>query len=194
MSVADFFVVGLGFDLAGAAILARGLLLDPASIAALGTYCGLSHGMTVERCSDRAHAELGLATLGLGFLLQAVAYAAVIGGAEQASGAREIAVAGLILVVAVAPVIWLWRRSHVPRLKRLLVSVALDMPTSEIEVEQAAPNPWTNSREMYLVGLVQAAGWDPEPHDQFEHGVDVFVARIFGISIPRYLPMPEVRP
>lgn len=193
MSVTDFFVVGLGFDLAGAAILARGLLLDSASIAALGTYRGVSHGTTVERCSDRAHAELGLSALVLGFFLQAVGYAAVIGGAEQASGMREAAVAVFLLVVAVALVVWLWRRSHTPRLKHLLVSVALHMPTSKTEINDAAPSPWTNSRVMYLVGLAQAAGWYPEPSDQFDHGVHHFVSRVFGIDVPRYLPMPEVR-
>ena len=193
MSVTDFFVVGLGFDLAGAAILARGLLLDSASIAALGTYRGLSHGMTVERCSDRAHAEVGLAALGLGFLLQGVGYAAVIGGSNQASGAREAAVAIFLLAVSVVSVLWLWRHSHARRLKSLLVSVAMQMPTSEAESEEAAAGPWTNSRAMYLVGLAQAAGWKPEPPDQFESGVDVFVARVFDIDIPRYLPIPEVR-
>src|ERR1044072_4580313 len=101
MSVTDFFIVGLGLDLAGAAILARGLLLGSASIAALGAYRGLSHGMTVERCSDRAHAELGLTALGLGFLLQAVGYAVVIGGSDQASGGTEAAVAIVLLLVSV---------------------------------------------------------------------------------------------
>lgn len=193
MSVTDFFVVGLGFDLAGAAILARGLLLGSASIAALGTYRGLSHGMTVERCSDRAHAELGLAALGLGFLLQAVGYAAVIGGVKQASGMKEALVAIFLLIAAGGSVLWLCRRTHGPRMKSLLVSVALRMPTSEAELENAAPSPWANSRAMYLVGLARAAGWHPEPSDQFESGIHLFVARVFGIEIPRYLPMPEVR-
>ncbi|HEX5593911.1 MAG TPA: hypothetical protein VFX35_11250 [Solirubrobacterales bacterium] len=193
MSITDLFVLGLGLDLAGAAILARGLLLGSASIADLGTWRGLSHGMTVERCSDRAHAELGLAALGLGFLLQAAGYATVIGGVKQASGMREAAVAILLLFVAGASVVWLWRRTHGPRLRSLLVSVALHIGASEAELEDAAPSPWTNSRVMYLVGLARAAGWHPEPSDQFDSGAHLFVDRVFGIEVPRYLPMPEVR-
>lgn len=192
MSITDLFVLGLGFDLAGAAILARGLLLGSASIADLGTWRGLSHGMTVERCSDRAHAELGLAPSAWAFCskLPAMRLSLVREAGFRDEGGRS----------RDPPPICLWGlgrtalashpRSPVEKSSRIGRAA---YGASEAELEDAAPSPWSNSRVMYLVGLAQAAGWHPEPSDQFDSGVHLFVDRVFGIEVPRYLPMPEVQ-
>lgn len=192
MTITDLFIIGLGFDIAGAVLLAKGLLLNTPAIAALGTWNGVGYGATVERCRDRVHAEIGLSALGFGFALQAVGYAAVLGGAEQTSGLREVVVAVILAAVAILSVFWLWTRLKEPRLKALLVAVALATPKSH-ERDEEYDGGWTNPRTMLLINLARAAGWHPEPSDRFEQGVDVFVARVFDIQVPRFLPMPEVR-
>lgn len=57
MTLTDLFVVGLALDIAGAILLAKGLLLDSKAIRGLGTWGGIGFGATVERCRDRVDAE-----------------------------------------------------------------------------------------------------------------------------------------
>lgn len=191
LTITDLFIVGLGLDIAGAVLLAKGLLLDTPAIAALGTWNGVGFGATVERCRDRVHAEIGLSALGFGFLFQAVGYGAILSGARQASGASEVVAAAALTVFAVAGVALFWWRSQEPRLKRLLVAVALATPKSH-ETDEEYEGGWTNPRTMLLINLAKAAGWPPEAGDHFDQGVDVFVWRVFGVRVPRFLPMPEV--
>jgi hypothetical protein len=192
MSLADLFVVGLAFDIAGALALIYGLVPSTATIASLGTYAGISYGMTVERCQARADAEIGLVGIVLGFILQAVGYGATLLGAGTSTGPRELLYAALLFCVALATMAFLWRRQREPRLKHLLVQVPAQMHSDE-GGKPASAGEWTNSRTMYLVGLAKSAGWNPIPADGFEVTVDGFIARVFDIKVPRFLPMPEVR-
>lgn len=181
MSLTDLFVVGLGFDIAGATLLAKALLLDVATIRSLGTWGGVGFGATVQRCRDRVDAEVGLSALGLGFLLQAIGYCLAVAGVEPSSGARETAVAVGLGLAAMLAVFWLWKQQGERRLKGLLVGVALSKrpgdPTSE----------WSQGQLEYLGKLAWAAGWKHEPGER-EAGNEVFVARIFNLELDQQSP------
>lgn len=102
--VEDFFAVGLGLDLAGAYLLARGLLTSLPDIATARTYVGMGAQRTVQAVSDRVDGSAGLLCLLSGFLLQACGYAASSAGlaAGEPSAARALTFAAVTFVVLAA--------------------------------------------------------------------------------------------
>src|SRR5262245_54836778 len=77
----DLFAIGLGFDIAGAFLLALGLLVSPREIARRSAiYPGFNSALMASQARDRADGEIGLVSLVAGFVLQALAYALTLGG------------------------------------------------------------------------------------------------------------------
>jgi hypothetical protein len=96
----DLFVVGIGFDIGGAWLLARGLLAGPAEIALrTASLWDGNPATTASQLEDRLNGTLGVGSLILGFSLQAVAYGIVV-GQDDPSGGNWIGVA----ISAVAPI------------------------------------------------------------------------------------------
>lgn len=106
LSVDDLFTVGVSFDLLGGYLLGRGLLSTPQEIARRNTnpyQASFNAAEAVSQVRSRADAQIGLASLMLGFLLQAGGYVAVIGGVKVKTGGERAALAvGLALAVALA--------------------------------------------------------------------------------------------
>jgi hypothetical protein len=86
----DLFLVGLVFDISGAVLLAKGLLLSPRTLSKLNTYWGLSHGQPQDRVDNRVAGEFGVTYLVLGFALQFVGYSLNIGGVSTKSGSVRL--------------------------------------------------------------------------------------------------------
>lgn len=108
----DWFAVGLGLDIAGAGLLAKGLLLRPAQIGAGGTFGGIA-SMGLLALRDRVDAEFGLAYLLGGFVFQIIGYTALQAGAESEGRGTGEAVAFVALAataVALAVVTYLLAR------------------------------------------------------------------------------------
>jgi hypothetical protein len=124
-SVDDAFTVGASFDLVGGYLLGRGLLASPSEIARRGgTYWGYNAAETISQVKAGADARVGLTSLGIGFMLQAGGYVALIAGARVDTGAwRAIASVALSLVVSTG---WYWalRGGRLRIVKRLCVGVA----------------------------------------------------------------------
>jgi hypothetical protein len=74
LHVTDLFAVGIGFDIAGAYLLARGLLIKPHGLYVRFTFAGAGTRF-VDEVRDRAMAVFGLAALVFGFMIQAFGYA-----------------------------------------------------------------------------------------------------------------------
>lgn len=120
LNVQDFFAVGLGLDLAGGYLLARGLLTDEADLATARTFAGLGAQSTVAAVRSRVDAKYGLVYLGGGFVLQAVGYVAEAAGVRTGPTGLDPAAAFLVLtVVALVCALVVWRRRE-PRAVRAL--------------------------------------------------------------------------
>jgi hypothetical protein len=124
LHVTDLFAVGIGFDIAGAYLLARGLLLKPHGLYVRFTIAGADTRF-VDEVRDRAMAVVGLAALVFGFTIQALGYAlslAVEPPDEKSvtSALVAIALATLAVLVIVAGEKITRRR----RLRSLFLAVA----------------------------------------------------------------------
>jgi hypothetical protein len=139
LQVTDFFTAGLGFDIAGAFLVARGLIADPAELNRVaGSFYGSNPYQAVSRARDRIDAISGLAALGLGFLLQGVGYLSLLAGAGSEMGTSE-AVAGAVVMAAASLLTLLAaaghrKLRHVPLLvemsRRTLDGGRLDYPSA----------------------------------------------------------------
>jgi hypothetical protein len=120
----DLFVVGLGFDIAGAWLVARGLIASPSELA-LRT-ASLWNGnpvTTASQIKDRMSGQLGLASLVLGFSLQGVGYAVLVGSSGDLSRGNV----GGVVIAALVPVALVFALDHVTyrrRLTRAIIEVA----------------------------------------------------------------------
>ncbi len=181
LSITDLFVIGLGFDIIGAVLLARGLLLNPSAIARLNTWGGLELGDTVDRCRNWVDAAFGLSFLVVGFVSQAAGYGAELGGVDARSGAcRAYTATGLgITAVLLAYGIWHFFRDRL--LKCVIAKVALAKPSGDEEDETGQ---WTRDRAARLLDLGEEAGWKALPAELEEGGAVDYAKRVFGIAIP----------
>ncbi len=102
VSLSDAFAVGVGFDFAGAFLLARGLLVPPADFAHRITQSSnTSSWVNVRAAEDRANGVTGVVLLAIGFGVQAIAYVLTIGyGSRQTGGAWASIIAAACAVAA----------------------------------------------------------------------------------------------
>lgn len=100
--VEDLFVAGIGFDVVGAWLLARGLVASPGDLALrTASFWGGNPIATASQIEDRVRGQAGVRLLVLGFLLQAVAYAFVIRLDNPSEGTvAGVVIAGLVPILA----------------------------------------------------------------------------------------------
>lgn len=118
--VEDFFAVGLGLDLAGAYLLARGLLTALPDIATARTFIGMGAQSAVRAVQNKIDGTSGLLYLTSGFLLQAGGYLAGAAGLEpgKPSTGRALTFAALTACALLAGL--LLHRIAAPRRTRAL--------------------------------------------------------------------------
>jgi hypothetical protein len=129
LSVDDLFTAGIGFDVVGAFLLARGLLVSAKQSlrrAYIG-FGGLGFGQLTTRAEDWVDGWFGASSLMLGFILQLIAYTLVIGRAKVQTGVGPAGVAAGFAAVAIAlvPVVWFSVRSRLLRLRCVSLSRGL---------------------------------------------------------------------
>jgi hypothetical protein len=145
-AVMDLFVVGLGFDLVGAWLLARGLIAKPEIIVMRNaSYWASNAPSALASAQDRIDGLFGVGSLLLGFMLQALGYVldlAGVGTTTADSSARTLTALGL-LTVAVVLALGAWRLSHNGLLRVLLTEMAYWQPTraDEAPTRQDRANP-----------------------------------------------------
>ncbi len=126
ISYEDVFALGIGLDIAGAFLLAKGLLLSTRQILNLAaTTYGWSAYEVIVRVEDRVSTSVGVAALGLGFICQLIGY--VLGSMfsfnPSPSVLRAAAVIALALL-AVGVVLLVYRMSLPHWRRRLLLECA----------------------------------------------------------------------
>jgi hypothetical protein len=127
--ITDLFVVGLGFDLVGAWLLARGLVAKPGVIVHRHMpYWGdglIDPVPSFAAAEDRIDGRCGVGALLCGFGFQALGYVLdlAVGGSSEHSGSRA-ATAGLLLAVAIAVAAGAWWAIRGRLLRTLLVEMA----------------------------------------------------------------------
>jgi hypothetical protein len=166
-SLQDLLVAGLGFDIAGAWLLAHGLLGSTREMAKLsGTYWGVNRAEQLRLARDKVDASFGLMALLVGFGLQVIAYAltlAIETDADYGLGRATVAVGlatgtGGLTYVA-------WRVSRVRFQRRLLLRLAhLDTEQTEHELPDGA----TLTMFGQLLGEEQREG---ESHEEYARRV-----------------------
>jgi hypothetical protein len=168
------FVVGLALDITGAWLLAKGLLVSPRTIAALsGSYYNFNAGDAINRVENRIDAEFGVVALGLGFVLQAIGYVAVLLGADSSSGLAEGLIGLLLGLMAAALVLLAYRRMKPARARTLLPPVALAHSPEDA-------GGWTQERAGMLLAVGRRLGHPPRG----DEGKVAYTRRVFGVELP----------
>lgn len=171
-TVSDLFVLGIGVELVGAWLLARGLLASPTVLKSFSTVGAIGVGDVVDRARNRVDAAFGVVYLLIGFLAQLGGYLLQIAGRHGSHGARQLETVLVILALAAGLAWLLWRCLHPYLFKLLLVRIAfapvrsgeVDFPASEAE-----------SLEL-LARYGKAAKWQGLMYE----GDESYVARVFG--------------
>ena len=173
-SLTDLFVLGLALDITGAWLLAKGLLVSPRTIAAVsGSYWDFNPGDAINRVENRVDAEFGVVALGVGFLLQAMGYVAILLGADSSSGLAEGLIGLLVGVMAAGVVLLAHRRDTPRRVRSLLPPIALAHGAEE-------EGKWTQGRAGMLLACGQRLGHPP----QEDEGKVAYMRRVFGVDLP----------
>ena len=135
LSLTDLFLVGLGLDITGALLLAKGLLISPASISSIAvSRVGGNPETARDRCSSRVDAEFGVIYLAGGFALQVVGSALEIGGVETETGTGRLLIAlGSTLIFAMSA-FGAYALLHKRRVDRLVLET--DKATEDLYQEQ----------------------------------------------------------
>lgn len=174
MSITDFFVVGIGLDIVGAWLVARGLLLPPPALKTFGTHAGIGAADVVDRARNRVDAQFGVGLLLLGFAIQLVGYLLILGGTQSGHGAGHLSAGTAVLVLSMLTAYLAWYLLHQRLLKRTLVRIA-GAPL------RIAGEELTQEREENIASLARyakAAGWQRRPHEHDE----THVKRVFGAN------------
>jgi hypothetical protein len=95
LQLQDLYTAGIGFDLAGAVLLARGLINRPAELTRLaGSFWGSNAYQAISVARNRLDAVAGVVALGAGFTLQAAGYVASLARQHREhTGTRDAAIA-----------------------------------------------------------------------------------------------------
>ena len=173
----DLFTVGLGFDIAGAYLLAKGLLATPSEIAKQRTFGYYSYNApdTVAAARDRVDGSIGMRALLLGFLLQAVGYAIGLATASNdEDGSLLRALVGIILCgLAIAAVLVYWRLRRPKAVKSLLVDVSCCDPAEPAMLKPSV---------QLLVAFGKELGYTLQPGEATPEGQSRYTLRVFGVG------------
>jgi hypothetical protein len=125
LSVEHLFLGGLGFDIAGAYLVSRGLLQPLPQLATQGgTWYSVEQPQAPYAVEDRIRGTVGLVSLVVGFTLQAVGYGLVLAKSEIEYGTTA-AIVGLLIALAVAVIVPVGERLVRPAWRdRILVKLA----------------------------------------------------------------------
>jgi hypothetical protein len=130
LSLNDLASAGIGFDIAGALLLAKGLLVSAKAQWSrnVSGWGGYSFGQIIAWAEDWVDAVLGASSLAIGFALQAADYALITGGLHVRRGgiaAGLIAVGFAVVAGLLTVVVWRASRRRLVRSRVIAVSRAV---------------------------------------------------------------------
>lgn len=192
-STIDLFVVGLGFDVTGAILLAKGLLINPATIYKVAsTYYGMNVGEAIDRAQNRVDAKFGVGCLVGGFFFQAVGYTAQLAGASSATGAGRAVTALVLMTVAMAASYGMYRWLRRGELRRTLTAMAVSKPEQDEDGNELVG--WTVERSKRLRDFGVAAGWEYAGDKEDGPAIQAYLADNFGVELPPLREMEQGDP
>jgi len=167
----DLFLVGLGFDIAGALVLARGVLMRLPAISRLGArkaVVPLDHAAALLR--SRAEAEVGVVLLCGGFAVQAVGYGLTLSLGASSPSVLKALVGVALGLASLGAGLGLAKLTIKRRLKRLALRFAQTDPTTGIAA--GAPS----ATQLGFFG--KALGYEPSADETS----DDYALRVFGAT------------
>jgi hypothetical protein len=169
-SLYDLFTVGIAFEIAGAGLLVRTVLLSPRKILEENALYASPYHKTVAATRSRTESLVGFSGLALGFLVQVAAYVVYIAGGGHAAYGRERALVALLLALAAAPIwfflgLWINRVTFRPLLRR-------------VAQQRLRESPLPFPRADLLVHCGVAAGFDPLDGET----VPKYLLRVFSVE------------
>lgn len=173
-TITDLFVVGLGVEIVGAWLIARGLLIPLPALKTFGTHAGIGVADVVDRARNRIDGQFGVVLLLLGFTLQLLGYLLELDGGEAGGGRDRLLTALILLGSSTLLAAATWRGLRDLMFKRALVKIAMaPLRTSGGDIEQS-----TEKNIEWLSSYGVAAGWQRQLYESDE----TYVKRIFGID------------
>lgn len=174
LTITDLFVVGLGVEIVGAWLIARGLLIPLPALKNFGTHAGIGVAAVVDRARNRIDGQFGVALLLLGFTLQLLGYLLELDGGEARPEQDRLLTALILLGSSMLLAGGTWRALRDRMFKRALVKIAMaPLRTSGGDIEQPAEK---NIEWLASYGI--AAGWQRQMYESNA----TYVKRIFGIG------------
>jgi hypothetical protein len=145
-SYEDLFVFGIGFDIAGAYLLAKGLLLSSRQILNLSSsFLDFNPPGVVSRAEDKATTYIGVGALLLGFLLQLLGYLLDLEFRSTLSPSRTRALLAFLLAAfAIDLVFLLYRLLKHPWRNHYLVDISC--------YDRSGKQPYPYGRSLELLG------------------------------------------
>jgi hypothetical protein len=173
LSTSDLFVAGIGFDIAGAVLVAKGLLAAPADqFRRSETIVGLNPAVIASAARDWADAIIGIAALILGFVFQAVGYVLGAVDHDRASGVSAALAEVAIAVGALLAALALWR----------LIAGRLRLRRA-IRIVQAGEFDGSRDVPTTLHRVGQELGFPALIIDHRPETAAAYVLRVFGVDI-----------
>lgn len=169
----DFFVVGLGVEIVGAWLIARGLLIPLPALKNFGTHAAIGVADVVDRARNRIDGQFGVALLLLGFTLQLLGYLLELDGGEAGRGRDRLLTALILLGSSMLLAASTWRVLRDRLFKRALMKIAMaPLRTSGGDIEQS-----TEKNIEWLASYGVAAGWQRQMYESDE----TYVKRVFDM-------------
>lgn len=181
LSVSDLFTVGLGIDVAGAYLLARGLLASPAVMARRRKrWSDFNPSLAVAQAEDKVDAMFGLSALGIGFFIQTVGYVLTLAGIGGATGGSAALFGIALAVIAAALILVGHRYARTRGVKTQLIRIAM-FSSARSGDEERLEKP--SAQQLYYYGVEM--GVDPLPDESAAREAEGYVAyarRVFGVQ------------
>lgn len=168
----DLFAVGIGLDVAGAYLLALGLLQTPERIRRRSTFGGIYPGGIIDDVENRSTARVGLSALLAGFSVQAAAYVLQLAFDRAAGTSLDRAAVGVASAAIPAMlVLVVEKRTRPRRFDRMVVRVA-----------RASPDGTHGAPDMRM--LAKIAEWRGDQRHADEDDA-AFAKRVFRLKEPQ---------
>ena len=167
LDITDLFLVGLAFDITGATVLARGLLINPVVISKVaGTFWGGNPTAAMDRCESRVDGLFGVSYLAGGFVLTGdglrdPAGHRTTGGSGSARLFAALTLA--VLALALAACSYLVARDRLR--KQTVLAMVRDRDYRDDEGNGPASGEWSADKVKELIGVAQTR-WSQEPWER----------------------------
>jgi hypothetical protein len=175
LGATDLFTAGLGAEIAGAALLAKGLLLSPTQLASRSrAYYDISPVAVLTLSEDRVDALFGVGGLLAGFALQIVGYFLSLASMSDDSGITAAGISVVFPFAAAALVVIPWWRLRQRLVMRCVVNVA----------KTVSPPAADGLPDAHLLATVgQTMGFGRVMHRGLVEADQPFAERVFGVKV-----------